>query len=254
MTRTASPQTTTAEARPSRDRRLLRGYLHKTSNSLCGIKGYASLIAAPQLESAAAARWARKIITEVEKMEEIFRSVGDLTAPRGHPDAGVDLPRLLADVVSLCERKCPGLRVLTGRIPHGELRLPRVDLGLVLTELLCNAHEGRDGRPRPVRVELTAEVRPTGRLAVTVRDDGPGIAPEVLPQVTAPFLTTKDGHVGVGLTRVETLLDMYGLAWDLRSEPGAGTTVTLEVAESLTETPHADVPRGGPVAEVPCET
>ena len=87
-----------------------------------------------------------------------------------------------------------------------------------------------------------------------VADDGPGIAPEVLPQVTAPFLTTKDGHVGVGLTRVETLLDMYGLAWDLRSEPGAGTTVTIEVAEALTETPHGDVPRGGPVAENPCET
>jgi len=39
--------------------------------------------------------------------------------------------------------------------------------------------------------------------------------------------------MGVGLTRVETLLDMYGLAWAMRSAPGVGTTVTLEVAKAL---------------------
>lgn len=215
------------------DRRLLRGYLHKTSNTLCGIKGYASLIAAPDRDAGHAVRWARKIIREVEKMEEIFRSVGDLTAPRRHPDAGVDLPLLLEDIFGVCERKCAGLQVFSGRIPHGEILLPRADLCLVLTELLCNASEGLDGRPRPVRVEVTAAVQPTGRVALTLRDNGAGIDRDLISQVTTPFLTTKDNHVGVGLTRVETLMDMYGLAWALRSIPGQGTTVTLEVAERL---------------------
>ena len=104
---------------------------------------------------------------------------------------------------------------------------------LVLTELLCNASEGVNGVPQPVRVQITAEVQPTGRIALTVRDDGPGIDSDLIAQVTAPFLTTKDNHVGVGLTRVETLMDMYGLAWAVRSTPGAGTVVTLEVAEVL---------------------
>ena len=217
----------------SRDRRLLRGYLHKTSNTLCGIKGYASLIASPEAAGDHSARWARKIISEVEKMEKIFRSVGDLTAPRQNPDAGVDLPRLLENVFAVCEEKCAGLRVLSGRIPHGEILLPRADLCLVLTELLCNASEGTRGVAAPVRVEVTAAVQPTGRVALTLRDDGAGIAPELQAQVTSPFVTTKDNHVGVGLTRVETLMDMYGLAWALRSAPGHGTVVTLEVAEAL---------------------
>ncbi len=215
------------------DRRLLHGYLHKTSNTLCGIKGYASLIAAPDLALADPAHWARKIITEVEKMEEIFRSVGDLTAPRRHPDVGVDLPGLLADVFSVCEDKCPGLRVLSGRLPHGELLLPRADLCLVLTEVLCNASEGRRGTPAPVTVTVTATTQPTGRVALTLQDNGPGIEPDLIKQVTTPFLTTKENHVGVGLTRVETLLDMYGLAWALHSRPGEGTAVTVEVAAAI---------------------
>ena len=72
---------------------------------------------------------------------------------------------------------------------------------------------------------------PGGRLALRLRDDGPGIGAELLPQACDPFVTTKDGHLGVGLTRVQTLLEMYGLAWTLSSLPGKGTTATLEVAE-----------------------
>jgi len=211
--------------------RLLRSYLHKTSNSLCGIKGYAGLIAAPDQDTAKAAGWAQKIIREVERMEAIYRSVQDLTAPRGNPDRGVHLPALLDDVFRVCERRCPGLQVLRGRVPAASLLLPKGDLCLVLTELLLNAVEGTDGEPRAARVEVTASTGPGGRLALRLRDDGPGIAPDLLPQAPDPFVTTKEGHLGVGLTRVQTLLEMYGLAWTLTSVPSAGTTVTLEVAE-----------------------
>lgn len=234
MNDTTNAALDTASGKANRhDRRLLHGYLHKTSNTLCGIKGYASLIASPEQEATNSALWARRIITEVEKMEEIFRSVGDLTASRQHPDVGVDLPGLLENVFTVCEEKCAGLQVLSGRLPHGEILLPRADLCLVLTELLCNASEGVDGQLNQVRVEVTADIQPTGRVALTLRDNGPGIAADLMDQVSAPFLTTKDSHLGVGLTRVETLMDMYGLAWALRSTPGAGTVVTLEVAEAL---------------------
>jgi len=226
----AVPQTEAAQA-PAH--RLLRGYLHKTSNSLCGIKGYASLIAGPTGADTDPAQWARKIIAEVERMEAIFRSVGDLTMQRRHPDQGVNLPALLDDVFAVCEARCPGLQILSGRLPHGQILLPKADLCLVLTEILCNAWEGRDGAPHEVAVTVTAVRGPDGRLALRVADDGEGIAPELLAQVRDPFVTTKSGHVGVGLTRVETLMDMYGLAWTLHGAPGAGTVITVEMAEAL---------------------
>jgi len=219
---------------PSLQQRLLRGYLHKTSNSLCGIKGYAGLIVEIGDADAGAERWARKIICEVERMEEIFRSVGELNYQRRYPDQNVDLTALVQQVITLCEHRLPGLTILCGRIPAGEILMPAADLGLILTELISNSAEGRYGVTASRRVEITGEILPTGRVAVTLRDDGEGMVAELLAQATDPFVTTKEGHLGVGLARVETLLEMYELAWALRSTAGSGTTVTLEVADSLT--------------------
>jgi len=234
----AAPQVSVEANAGHHHRRLLHGYLHKTSNTLCGIKGYASLIAGHDMVAATSEQpneatvWANKIITEIEKMEEIFRSVGDLTKPRQHPDLGVNLPQLLAEVFRACEAKFLNLEIISGSLPTGELLLPRADLLLVLTELLCNASEGAHEPTSRVRVEVTAAVQLNGRITLCLKDNGCGMGPELVAQATTPFLTTKDDHLGVGLTRVETLLDMYGLAWALRSAPNVGTTVRLEIAES----------------------
>lgn len=210
--------------------RLLRGYLHKTSNSLCGIKGYASLIADEAATGAGACRWAERIIREVERLENIFRSVGDLTRPSVPQDWSVDLAQVVAGAAAETTTTRPGLELAIGPVPDADLLLPAADLRLVLRELLANAAEGRDGRSGARRVSLSAAVQPTGHVALTVRDDGPGMDPALAAQAADPFVTTKPEHPGVGLTRVETLLDMYGLAWHLRSAPGRGTSVTLEVA------------------------
>ena len=57
---------------------------------------------------------------------------------------------------------------------------------------------------------IDVRVWPTGRDAVrlTVRDNGRGIAPDRLPQVFAPFYTTRIAHggTGLGLTIVRNLV------------------------------------------------
>jgi signal transduction histidine kinase len=215
------------------EKRLLEGYLHKTSNTLCGIKGYAGLIADRENPTDEAVRWANKIIAEVERMEEIFRSVGDLSRGRQHPDVGVDMPALVADTAREFADRNEGISVRVVSIPEGELRLPVADLALVLKEILHNSREsGTTGRER-IAVEITGEKRPGGRVFLTVRDNGCGMGDKLLQQVTAPFVTTKDDHHGMGLTRIETLMEMYGLDWNIESEEGRGTAVILEVAEAL---------------------
>jgi signal transduction histidine kinase len=221
-------------SRPGRSRsaqgRLLRGYLHKTSNTLCGIKGYASMIAEQDVRTQSAEHWARKIISEVERMEEIFRSVGDLTGSRQIPDLEVNLGSVVGEVIRQCQRTFDNLEIFTGSIPHGDILLPAVDLALVLQEIIKNSSEAALNKEDKIRVDVYGETLPTGRVALTVRDNGPGIPENLLAQATDPFLTNKPGHLGIGLTRVETLVEMYGLAWALRSNPGQGTTITLETA------------------------
>lgn len=210
--------------------RLLRGYLHKTSNSLCGIKGYASLIAGLGCQAEDNARWARKIILEIENMERIFQSVGDLTALQTRPAEPATLAEVVAQAWQEAAEAHPDLEVLCGRIPCGQPLLPPADLGMILREIFRNCAESRSEAGVRTTATVSCFRDAQGTLELRVRDDGPGIGPELLAQVREPFITTKPGHLGIGLTRVETIMDMYGLAWSLTSDPGRGTVVTLEAA------------------------
>ena len=216
-----------------KDRRLLEGYLHKTSNTLCGIKGYASLIADRGESPDDTGRWARKIIAEIERMEEIFRSVGDLSRHRRTHDLGVDLPMLVSDLAHGFESEHEGIRISIQSVAEAALLLPVSDLALVLEELLSNSLESAASEQESVTVAISHESSADGRVFLILADNGSGMGEELAAQAPDPFVTTRDDHHGVGLTRVDTLMDMYGLAWAVRSMPAAGTVVTLEVAEVL---------------------
>ena len=78
---------------------------------------------------------------------------------------------------------------------------------------------------RPLNLLVRARVR-RGRLRVTVRDDGRGIAREVIERVLEPGV--GEG-TGLGLANVNSLLEAhYGEGVRLRSFP-FGTVVRLEV-------------------------
>jgi len=213
--------------------RLLRGYLHKSSNSLCGIKGYASLIAGGPGAGQRSTAWARKIIAEVERLEDLYRSVREMAFPVPAPAMTTADPRtVVGDACDAARARHPNLRLGPAPALAGKLLLPAGDLLQVLTALLDNAAESR---PDPVRVVLTAGQGPEGRQLLTIADDGPGMPRELLTQALDPFVTTREGHLGIGLARVETIMDMHGLGWGLRSVPDEGTAVTLEVAAAGAE-------------------
>ncbi len=218
--------------------RLLRGYLHKTSNALCGIKGYASLIAQLGQDAALNARWARKIIHEVERMENLFASVDRLSGmaagPAAAAPAGSDPDLVLQLCLREAVRRHVNLSVGDAPVLGGRLLLPAADLAQVLTDVLDNAAEGGDGRAGRVEVEVAAGVGTSGRVTISITDNAGGIPLHLGDQVRDPFVTGKPGHVGIGLSRVETILDMHGLDWSLESDHGRGTTVTMEVATGAT--------------------
>jgi two-component system CheB/CheR fusion protein len=75
---------------------------------------------------------------------------------------------------------------------------------------------------------------------LAVRDDGAGIAPDLLPRVFDLFtqgeqaLDRSDAGLGIGLTLVRSLVEMHGGAVEARSDgPGKGSEfiVRLPLAE-----------------------
>jgi two-component system, NtrC family, sensor kinase len=97
----------------------------------------------------------------------------------------------------------------------------------VLLALIQNAI---DAMPRGGNLWLQTRMNAAqGEIEIEVRDDGMGIAPEILPQIFEPFLTTKEsGHgVGLGLAISRSIMEQHNGRIEVRSEAGKGTTFTL---------------------------
>ena len=60
-----------------------------------------------------------------------------------------------------------------------------------------------------------------------VRDDGEGIASDVLPRVFEPHFSTRTSGSGLGLAISRRLIEGWGGAITLDSARGTGTTVTI---------------------------
>ena len=63
-------------------------------------------------------------------------------------------------------------------------------MGQVLLNLMKNAFYALRGR-EDAHIILSAEHGPTGKVLIRVRDNGPGIPPEIMDKVFIPFFTTK---------------------------------------------------------------
>jgi len=66
-------------------------------------------------------------------------------------------------------------------------------------------------------------------VAVSVRDTGPGIPPEILPKVFQPYFTTKGSRqgTGLGLNIVQRLIKEAKGAFHVHTRIGEGTTCTV---------------------------
>jgi len=102
----------------------------------------------------------------------------------------------------------------------------------VLEQLLENAcvHAFRDGRTGQVRV--SARRSADERLTLEVRDNGVGMPPADVARAFEPFFSTTfgQGGSGLGLFVAHSLVEgMLGGSLQLRSQPGEGTTLRLEL-------------------------
>lgn len=100
----------------------------------------------------------------------------------------------------------------------------------ILLNLLTNAVKFT---PVGGRVGLSAVQADDGGIRISVSDSGIGMAPEEIPVALEPFMQTASSQAseekgtGLGLTLAKQLTELHGGAFELMSEPGRGTTVTM---------------------------
>ncbi|MBA4016627.1 MAG: histidine kinase [Pirellula sp.] len=161
--------------------------------------------------------------------------------------------RAVETVRPICDERQQTLQVRMPDAPvplYGDL----VRLCQVLVNLLQNASKYS---PPKTTIDVEAELEPGG-VAVTVRDQGMGIEPALLPKIfdlftqSARTIERAQGGLGIGLTVVRSIVEMHGGTVEVHSngpEHGAEFTVHLSL-DKLSELP-AKSPAARPSGTVP---
>ena len=146
--------------------------------------------------------------------------------------------REICDLTRLAHRHDPVEIIVTGE-PDLILDSYPGTIGQVLNQLVENAIV--HGFVPSGEGTISVRVWPSGDDAVriTVNDDGVGIPPADLPQVFAPFFTTRlaQGGSGLGLTISRNMVNgLLGGRIEIASPPGAGTTATITLPRQAPRT------------------
>jgi two-component system, OmpR family, phosphate regulon sensor histidine kinase PhoR len=155
-----------------------------------------------------------------------------------NPNTPVELLPIIHQVIDTLEPRAQerGVEILVSPaeqplVVHGE----RDELIGVFENLVENAIKyGASGKRVEIRLECASVQAANGSQAkVSVRDWGPGIAPEHLPRLTERFYrvdvgqSRAEGGTGLGLALVKHILNRHGGRLSIESTLGAGSTFTV---------------------------
>ena len=86
----------------------------------------------------------------------------------------------------------------------------RVQLQQVILNLILNAVEAMSSEDGSRDLSIKTEQGQTDDILVAVQDTGPGVDPENLERVFAPFYTSKASGIGMGLSICRSIITGHG--------------------------------------------
>ena len=116
----------------------------------------------------------------------------------------------------------------------------------MMTELSLNVLDVAENSTRAkaslVQITIDADTA-ADRLSITIADDGCGMSPEQVAQVTDPFFTSRTTRkVGLGVPFFKYAAEAAGGSFSIESQPGIGTTVTaVFVLSHIDRMPLGDI-------------
>jgi two-component system sensor kinase FixL len=106
--------------------------------------------------------------------------------------------------------------------------IDKVQIQQVIVNLVRNAVEAMAAGDRR-QLTVAAEMTEAARVAISVADTGPGIAPEIADRLFQPFVTTKTQGMGVGLSICRSIVEGHGGKLTVAANPGGGTIFRFDL-------------------------
>lgn len=211
------------------------GYLtatlaHDMGTPLHSISGIAQLLLEKEGWPADVSRKLELIVQQTQRLNKVIQNVRKATRPpEPHFDA-VRVEELLNETLVLVEplMKKSGINaelIISEEIPV--LYVDRYRVQTALFNLIQNAQEVlQPGGMISIRAYQVPEKK---SVAISVRDNGPGIPEEMISRICEPFFSThgEEGIRGLGLAIVQDIVKVHGGGVEIKNSENEGAEITL---------------------------
>jgi two-component system NtrC family sensor kinase len=206
---------------------LAAGVAHEVNTPLTGISSYAQLLLADTQPDDPRYRLLKKMEAQSFRASHLVNNLLDLIANRPRSREIVNIPALIDATINLHEDlfKPKNIHVHVAPMADAEVQGNFHDLQQVLTNVLLNA---RDAVADGGNIWINAEENGPN-VIIKIKDDGKGIAPEMIGRIFEPLVTTKRGQGGTGLGLAITRRIVHASDGEVtvESTPGNGAEFTI---------------------------
>lgn len=210
--------------------RVVTGIAHELGQQLA-LVGYAEALKARVASDPELAELADVIVGAQRRLLAMVDAIRDFTAGHDHAPARepVDAVAIVDDALALL-RHDPDVRRRQIVRTVGDHPLILAHRGKLAQVVINLVHNAALASAIGAAIEVVVATTVDGAAAITVRDDGVGMAPEVVARLGEPFFTTRgDRGSGLGVGICRRIVEDHGGSLAFASTPGAGTTATVRL-------------------------
>jgi two-component system NtrC family sensor kinase len=143
----------------------------------------------------------------------------------------IDINDLIQEVLSFLNREVHYQRIQVDLSISSSLPVIHSDRGQLQQIFMNILNNSIDAVGKEGRIGVSTKLKKTNTVQVIIKDNGPGIPPDVLKNIYEPFFTTKEAGKGTGLGLAITygLVKKLGGDISVESRLGKGTAFTIDL-------------------------
>ena len=214
------------------------GIAHEMNNPLQGVLGHLELLIDMTPEAKPVRKPLKQIYNEADRAAKIVHNLLVFTGSHRMQRKPIQVDRILTRALSSRGVHLRRAAIVVTRRKGEDLPpicADHLHMQQAMLNILINAeHATQEAGGRRIEVETSATA--DGKVAVTVRDSGGGIAEDVLPRIFDPFFTTKEVGKGTGLGLAITygIINDHGGTITAATDPKGGAVFRIELPAAET--------------------
>lgn len=182
----------------------------------------------PDVEQAL--RLTRRIVDDAQRAGDIIARIREMATDRRRPPERLAINALIRESAGFLKHEAQAQAVTVVQTLEPDLPLllaDRTQLQQVLVNLAVNAIQAMSGAMTPRELHVRSALHPSGGVAISLRDTGPGIPDDRMEQLFRSFFTTRPEGMGMGLAICRSIVEAHGGSINAGNAPDGGAIFTL---------------------------